>query len=43
VAQDDLSDKDNNKDKGDGLDDEVNMPSLLPLPQRNVLNVNKVQ
>ncbi len=40
VAQDNLSDKDNNKDKDDGLDDEVNTPSLLPLPQRNVLNDN---
>jgi hypothetical protein len=40
VAQDNLSDKDNNKDKDDGLDDEVNTLSLLPLSQRNILNNN---
>ncbi len=39
-AQDNLSDEDNNEDKDDGLDNKVNMPSLLPLPQRNVLNNN---
>ncbi len=37
-AQDDLFDEDDNENKDDGLDDEVNTPSLLPLPQRNVLN-----
>ena len=39
-AQDNLSDEEDNKDKDNGLDNKVNMPSLSPLPQRNVLDDN---
>jgi hypothetical protein len=39
-AQDDLSEKEDNEDKEDGLDNKVNTPSLSPLPQRNVLDDN---
>jgi hypothetical protein len=39
-AQDNLSDKDDNEDEDNGLDNKVNTPSLLPLPQRNILDNN---
>ncbi len=39
-AQDDLSDEEDNKDKDNGLDNKVNMPSSSPLPPRNKLNDN---